>query len=188
MRTGGILSLWQPAHMPVWSSIDDLGALCSHELATDDVDPAKSFYGELLGWEYQALPSRHTTITNGGRRIGTMRERASHEQGATPPAGSPTSASGALGKPSGKPGRTEANPRRSDRSDRAGRAPRRPAGRDVRAPRANRRVVIRRSQTRRAAPHATPNLLQRHRGDDPSIKSRHSGKRDEGGRARGGLR
>jgi predicted enzyme related to lactoylglutathione lyase len=45
--------------------MNDLGALCWHELVTADLDRAKSFYGELLGWEYQALPSGHTTITKG---------------------------------------------------------------------------------------------------------------------------
>jgi uncharacterized protein len=83
--TGGILSLWQPRAHAGAELIDGVGALCWHELATDDVDRAKAFYAEFLGWEYQALPSGHTTITNGGDRIGTMRQRTSREEG--PPTG-----------------------------------------------------------------------------------------------------
>jgi predicted enzyme related to lactoylglutathione lyase len=81
--TGGILSLWQPRAHAGAEFIGGVGALCWNELATDDVDRAKSFYAEFLGWEYQALPSGHATITSGGDRIGWMREHTSREEGAT---------------------------------------------------------------------------------------------------------
>src|SRR5262249_22068631 len=75
--TGGILSLWQPRAHSGAEVMNDLGALCWCELATDDVERAKSFYGELLGWEYRADSSGQTTITNGRSRIGAMQKRAS---------------------------------------------------------------------------------------------------------------
>src|SRR5262249_19550778 len=77
--TGGILSLWQPRTHSRAEVTNDLGALCWCELLTDDVERAKSFYRELLGWEYQADPSGQTTIANGGSRIGAMRKRTSRE-------------------------------------------------------------------------------------------------------------
>src|SRR5262249_40841442 len=77
--TGGIPSLSQPRTYSARKSRTDLSALCWCELLTDDVGRAKSFYRELLGWEYQADPSRQTTIANGGSRIGAMRKRTSRE-------------------------------------------------------------------------------------------------------------
>jgi uncharacterized protein len=71
--TGGILSLWQPRAHTGAELIDDLGALCGYELVTLDVERAKSFYRELLNWEYEADSSGSTTITNAGHRIATMR-------------------------------------------------------------------------------------------------------------------
>ena len=79
---GAILSLWQPRAHGGAELINELGALCWHELLTVDLDRTKSFYNALLGWEYEASASGHTTITNAGSRIATMRAR--HEQeGAT---------------------------------------------------------------------------------------------------------
>jgi uncharacterized protein len=72
--TGGIVSLWQPRAHAGAELMDDVGALRWHELATSDVERAKSFYGQLLGWQYEADPDGGTTITSAGSRIGTMRE------------------------------------------------------------------------------------------------------------------
>jgi uncharacterized protein len=71
--TGGILSLWQPRAHAGAELMDDVGALCWHELATSDVERAKSFYGELLGWQHEDDPDGGATITSAGRRIGMMR-------------------------------------------------------------------------------------------------------------------
>jgi uncharacterized protein len=71
---GGILSLLQPRADVGSGLVDRIGGLCWHELVSADVDRAKSFYGELLGWEYEAGSSGLTTITNAGRRVGTIRE------------------------------------------------------------------------------------------------------------------
>jgi len=73
---GAILSLWQPgAHIGA-ALVNDVGALCWNELATDDLGQAKAFYGRLLGWEYDTDASGYTTIKNAGRPNGGMRNRA----------------------------------------------------------------------------------------------------------------
>jgi uncharacterized protein len=77
--TGGILSLWQPRSHAGAELMDDIGALCRHELVTSDVERAKSFYGELLGWHYEDDADGDTRITRAGSRTGTMRELRSRE-------------------------------------------------------------------------------------------------------------
>jgi predicted enzyme related to lactoylglutathione lyase len=72
--SGGIMSLWQPQAHTGAELIGDVGALCWHELVTSDLGRAKSFYGELLGWQYETDSSGDTTITSAASRIGTMRE------------------------------------------------------------------------------------------------------------------
>jgi uncharacterized protein len=76
---GAIFSLWQPRAHAGAEVVDDVGALSWHELVTPNVERAKSFYAALLGWEYEAGPSRLTTIRNAGSRIGTMREVSQRE-------------------------------------------------------------------------------------------------------------
>ena len=73
---GAILSLWQPgAHIGA-ALVNDVGALCWNELATDDLEQAKAFYSRLLGWEYDTDASGYTTIKNAGRPNGGIRNRA----------------------------------------------------------------------------------------------------------------
>ncbi len=55
---GAIVSLWQPRSRIGATLVNDVGALCWNELATTDVERAKSFYGELLGWAYETRDSR----------------------------------------------------------------------------------------------------------------------------------
>jgi uncharacterized protein len=71
---GGILSLWQPRAHAGAELMHDLGALCWCELVTADLERAKSFYCQLLGWEYLVDSSGYVAITDAGRRIATMRE------------------------------------------------------------------------------------------------------------------
>jgi uncharacterized protein len=77
--TGGIVSLWQPLTHAGADLLHDVGALCWHELATSDLERAKSFYLELLGWQYEDDSDRATTIISAGSRIGTMRELGERE-------------------------------------------------------------------------------------------------------------
>jgi predicted enzyme related to lactoylglutathione lyase len=82
---GAVVSLWQPRPRIGATLVNDVGALCWNELATTDVWRAKSFYGALLGWQYQASDRGSATITNAGRRNGSIRPQAGQERD-TPPA------------------------------------------------------------------------------------------------------
>ena len=82
--TGAIVSLWQPRSRVGATLVNDVGALCWNELATDDVERAKSFFGELLGWHYETDDSGYTTIKNVGRPNGGMREQSELELGIEP--------------------------------------------------------------------------------------------------------
>jgi uncharacterized protein len=80
--TGATVSLWQPRGRAGPTLVNDVGALGWLELATADVDRARRFYGQLLGWEYRIDASGRTVITNRGRRNGGMRGRTAKEIGA----------------------------------------------------------------------------------------------------------
>jgi uncharacterized protein len=82
--TGAILSLWQPHGRIGATVVNEVGALCWNELATTDVDRAKSFFGELVGWTYDTDDAGYTTITNAGRPIGGIRQQAMDERDAPP--------------------------------------------------------------------------------------------------------
>jgi uncharacterized protein len=82
--TGAIVSLWQPRARIGATLVNDVGALCWNELATTDIGRAKSFFGELLGWEYETDDSGYVSIINAGRRNGGIREQTEAERG-TPP-------------------------------------------------------------------------------------------------------
>ena len=77
--TGAILSLWQPRSQIGAKLVNDIGALCWNELATSDVQRAKAFFGELLGWQYRTAHHGYTTIRNAGRLNGGMREQTEQE-------------------------------------------------------------------------------------------------------------
>jgi predicted enzyme related to lactoylglutathione lyase len=49
--TGAIVSLWQPRSRIGATLVNDVGAFCWNELATDDVERAASFFAALLGWD-----------------------------------------------------------------------------------------------------------------------------------------
>jgi predicted enzyme related to lactoylglutathione lyase len=51
--TGAILSLWEPRESIGAERVNDPGSFTWNELSTTDVDKAKEFYGELLGWTYE---------------------------------------------------------------------------------------------------------------------------------------
>jgi len=60
---GAVVSLWQPRPRVGATLVNDVGALCWNELATAGPARATSFYGELLGWQYQASDGGRATIT-----------------------------------------------------------------------------------------------------------------------------
>jgi predicted enzyme related to lactoylglutathione lyase len=82
--TGAIVSLWQPHSKIGATLVNDVGALCWNELATTDVERAKSFFGELLGWEYETDEGGYATIKSAGRTNGGIRELSERER-ANPP-------------------------------------------------------------------------------------------------------
>ncbi len=82
--TGAVVSLWQPRPRIGATLVNDVGALCWNELATTDAGRAKSFFGELLGWQYQTSDTGGAMITNAGRRNGSIRAQTGQERG-TPP-------------------------------------------------------------------------------------------------------
>ena len=78
------MSLWQPRSRIGATLVNDTGALCWSELATTDVELAKSFFGELLGWGYETDESGYGSVKNAGRLNGGMREQTEQERRAPP--------------------------------------------------------------------------------------------------------
>src|SRR5215208_2609441 len=74
--TGAIVSLWQPRSRIGAALVNDVGALCWNELATTDVERAKTFFSDLLGWAYEPAEGGSTTIRKAGHRNGAIRELA----------------------------------------------------------------------------------------------------------------
>jgi len=81
---GAVVSLWQPRPRIGATLVNDVGALCWNELATADPGPAKAFFGDLLGWQYQASGSGCVTIINAGRRNGSICAQTGRERGIPP--------------------------------------------------------------------------------------------------------
>jgi predicted enzyme related to lactoylglutathione lyase len=82
--TGAIVSLWQPRSRIGATLVNDVGALCWNELVTTDIERAKSFFGELFGWEYELDETGYTLIRNAGSLNGGMREQSEQERGLEP--------------------------------------------------------------------------------------------------------
>jgi predicted enzyme related to lactoylglutathione lyase len=80
--TGAIVSLWQPRARLGATLLNDVGALGWIELVTADIERAKSFYAELLGWEYRSDERGYVTVVHRGRCNGGMRQRTAREGGA----------------------------------------------------------------------------------------------------------
>src|SRR6266545_414589 len=82
--TRAIVSLWQPRSRIGATLVNDTGALCWNELATTDVERARSFFAELLGWDYETDDSGYVSVKNAGTLNGGMREQIEHERHAPP--------------------------------------------------------------------------------------------------------
>jgi predicted enzyme related to lactoylglutathione lyase len=82
--TGAMVSLWQPRSRIGATLVNEAGALCWNELATTDVERAKSFFGTLFGWEYQTADSGYVLIKNAGAPNGGLREQTAPERGKEP--------------------------------------------------------------------------------------------------------
>jgi uncharacterized protein len=64
--TGTIVSLWKPRSLVGAALVNDVGAWCWNELITTELERAKAFFAELLGWEYETDERGYTSIKNGG--------------------------------------------------------------------------------------------------------------------------
>lgn len=82
--TGAIVSLWQPRSRIGATLVNEVGALCWNELATTDVERATTFFGELLGWQYETDESGYASIRNGGRLNGGIRAQTGQERRTSP--------------------------------------------------------------------------------------------------------
>jgi predicted enzyme related to lactoylglutathione lyase len=82
--TGAIVSLWQPRTRIGATIVNDVGALCWNELASTGIERAKSFFGELLGWEYETAEGGYVSIRNAAALTGGMREQTERERGIPP--------------------------------------------------------------------------------------------------------
>ena len=82
--TGAIVSLWQPRTRIGATLVNDAGALCWNELVTTDVERARSFFGDLLGWEYETDDRGSVLVRNAGRLNGGMREQTEQERRTAP--------------------------------------------------------------------------------------------------------
>jgi predicted enzyme related to lactoylglutathione lyase len=82
--TGAAISFWQARKHIGASLVNTVGAMCWNELHTRDVEAAKRFYGELLGWQFEKR-QEYYVIQNNGRPNGGLMP-IDPEQSAMPPA------------------------------------------------------------------------------------------------------
>lgn len=83
--TGANLALWQPKKHIGASIVNTVGAMSWNELYTKDVEKAKQFYADLLGWKYEIdeKNNNYIMIKNNGRSNGGIFE-LTPEMGAMP--------------------------------------------------------------------------------------------------------
>lgn len=85
--TGAMLGLWQKnqfAGSGVWG---EHNSVCWNELATKDVETARTFFGELFGWEFEdfpGVPSKYYIVKVGGEQKGGLMQMTA-EWGDVPP-------------------------------------------------------------------------------------------------------
>ena len=71
--TGANVMLWQPKKHIGAGIVNTVGAMCWNELYTRDIEKAKQFYADLLGWTYDVdEKSGYVGIRNNGRSNGGM--------------------------------------------------------------------------------------------------------------------
>jgi predicted enzyme related to lactoylglutathione lyase len=87
--TGAAIGFWQSGTHDGAEVFNVPGAVTWNELATSDVEAAKSFYGELLGWEASAVDmgggNTYWTFANAGRMNGGTYDMAGILPDGTPP-------------------------------------------------------------------------------------------------------
>lgn len=87
--TGAAIGFWQSGTHDGAEVFNVPGAVTWNELATTDVEAARSFYGELLGWEVSAMEmdggSTYWMFTNAGRMNGGTYDLTGILPDGTPP-------------------------------------------------------------------------------------------------------
>src|SRR5437870_3082576 len=71
--TGAYISFWQPGQHKGAEVVGDTGTVVWNELLTKDTNKAQSFYGGLLGWNFEKFPAGdtdYTIIQNGNEQGG----------------------------------------------------------------------------------------------------------------------
>jgi uncharacterized protein len=66
---GAVVSLWAPVGSDGAEYVNDVGAWGWNELVTPDIEAAKVFYGELVGWRAQDVPGR---VRRAGFELGNL--------------------------------------------------------------------------------------------------------------------
>lgn len=83
--TGAVFAMWEPKGHIGAGLVNAPGALCWNELATKDVETAKSFYADLFGWSMEDLDGgAYTIIQNGESGNGGIRAQSEQEAGVPP--------------------------------------------------------------------------------------------------------
>jgi uncharacterized protein len=93
---GAVLAVWQPRSRVGAEHVNDVGCLCMNELATSDIDAARSFYEGLFGWTTEmawrttAAPSTRASARwrRGSLRTGGPTSRSSRWSGRSSACGS----------------------------------------------------------------------------------------------------
>jgi predicted enzyme related to lactoylglutathione lyase len=76
---GAAVAVWQPRARIGAERVNDVGCLCMNELATSDVDAARSFYEPLFGWTTERIDTGPDgpvmlALHNRGKLNGTLSE------------------------------------------------------------------------------------------------------------------
>jgi predicted enzyme related to lactoylglutathione lyase len=80
---GAAFCIWEPRSNIGAEIVNEPGTLTWNELASSDVDQAKTFYGDLFGWTFEDVGTAenpYTTIRNGGRMNGGVRPLGEQEK------------------------------------------------------------------------------------------------------------
>jgi predicted enzyme related to lactoylglutathione lyase len=77
--TGAVFGVWQPGTFAGAGVIREPGAVAWNELTTRDLGTAKSFYGEVFGWDFEEKEfdrGAYTIISLGGDGFGGITDRS----------------------------------------------------------------------------------------------------------------
>jgi predicted enzyme related to lactoylglutathione lyase len=82
------LNVWEPRSSIGAQVVNEHGTLTWNEVVTRDADAARSFYADLLGWEFEAIPQAPFpmwSIRLGGRGNGSLRQMGDETPAEIPP-------------------------------------------------------------------------------------------------------